>query len=150
MPGAFIPTKGVDASNIRLNMLAGTKGRKIMIQKYTKKDGTVAWLYKIYLGVDPITNKKCYTTKRGFATQKEAKLALSRKQLEVSNKGLFTSEVSTFREIYELWFEHYRNRVKESTLFVQKWTIGLHILPLFGDLKVNRITIIYCQKQVDH
>jgi len=53
-----------------------------MIKKYKKKDGSTAYMFQIYLGVDPISGKKKRTTKRGFKTQQEAKLALARLQLE--------------------------------------------------------------------
>ncbi len=54
-----------------------------MIKQYKKKNGEKAWYFKTYLRIDPITKKKKYTTKRGFKTQKEAKLALSRLELEI-------------------------------------------------------------------
>ena len=47
-----------------------------MIKQYQKKNGEKAWYFKTYLGIDPLTGKKRYTTKRGFKTQKEAKIAL--------------------------------------------------------------------------
>ncbi|MCI1135034.1 Arm DNA-binding domain-containing protein [Enterococcus gallinarum] len=46
-----------------------------MIKEYTKKDGSQAYLIKVYLGIDPLTGKKRFTTRRGFRTQKEAKMA---------------------------------------------------------------------------
>ncbi|MDL4975429.1 Arm DNA-binding domain-containing protein, partial [Enterococcus faecalis] len=49
-----------------------------MIKQYKKKNGEKAWYFKTYLGTDPLTGKKKYTTKRGFRTQKEAKIALAR------------------------------------------------------------------------
>lgn len=54
-----------------------------MIKQYKKKNGEKAWYFKTYLGIDPLTGKKKYTTKRGFRTQKEAKTALSRLELEL-------------------------------------------------------------------
>nr|WP_241691666.1 Arm DNA-binding domain-containing protein [Enterococcus faecalis] len=58
-----------------------------MIKQYQKKNGEKAWYFKTYLGIDPITGKKRYTTKRGFRTQKEAKIALSRLELEIEKTG---------------------------------------------------------------
>ena len=52
-----------------------------MIKQY-KKNGEKAWYFKTYLGTDPLTGKK-YTTKRGFRTQKEAKIALARLEMEI-------------------------------------------------------------------
>lgn len=122
-----------------------------MIKQYTKKDGSKWWYFKAYLGVDPLTGKKRYTTRRGFKTQKEAKLAMARLNVEIEKRGIISTNknISTFQEIYNLWYEQYKNTVKESTLFVQRNAIEKHILPSFGKLKINKITSVYCQKQVN-
>ncbi|EOX2929186.1 Arm DNA-binding domain-containing protein [Enterococcus faecalis] len=46
------------------------------IKKYTKKDGSTAYMFNAYLGIDPLTGKSKRTTRRGFKTQKEANLLL--------------------------------------------------------------------------
>ena len=48
------------------------------IKKYTKKDGSTAYMFQMYLGMDPLTGKIRKTTKRGFKTQKEAKAFLDK------------------------------------------------------------------------
>ncbi|WP_261796643.1 Arm DNA-binding domain-containing protein [Enterococcus durans] len=42
-----------------------------MIKKYKKKNGTITYMFKAYLGIDPVTGKKKYTTKRGFKSPQE-------------------------------------------------------------------------------
>lgn len=86
-----------------------------MIKQYKKKNGEKAWYFKTYLGIDPLTGKKKYTTKRGFRTQKEAKTALSRLELELQKTGMPTSTNTTFKEAAELWLESYKKTVKESS-----------------------------------
>ncbi|RBT66936.1 hypothetical protein EA82_02501 [Enterococcus hirae] len=76
-----------------------------MIKQYQKKNGEKAWYFKTYLGIDPLTGKKRYTTKRGFKTQKEAKIALSRLELELQKTGMPTSTNTTFKESAELWIK---------------------------------------------
>lgn len=122
-----------------------------MIKQYKKKNGEKAWYFKTYLGIDPLTRKKKYTTKRGFKTQKEAKIALSRLELEIEKTGFSVEkkEIPTFKEIYDLWYEQYKNTVKESTLFVQRNAIEKHIIPKFGSLPLDKITVVYCQEQVN-
>lgn len=122
-----------------------------MIKQYQKKNGEKAWYFKTYLGIDPITGKKRYTTKRGFRTQKEAKIALARLEMDIEKNGLslLDKKIETFSEIYHLWYEQYKNTVKQSTLFVQKNAITKHILPRFGSLPLDKITVSYCQKQVN-
>lgn len=60
-----------------------------MIKKYKKKDGTTAYMFVAYLGTDPITGKQKRTTRRGFKTEGEAKIAEARLQTEVSQNGFF-------------------------------------------------------------
>ena len=80
------------------------------IKKYTKKDGSKAYMFNLYLGTDPVTGKQRRTTRRGFRTIAEAKTALSRLELEVMENGLPTSsrKIMTFEEVYKMWFEQYK------------------------------------------
>lgn len=121
------------------------------IRKYTKEDGTKAYMFQLYLGIDPITGKPRKTTRRGFRNIAEAKTALSRLELEISERGLPTSQrkIMTFQEIYELWFEQYKTTIKESSAFSQRANINRHILPNFGTLKLDKITTPFCQSQVN-
>lgn len=123
-----------------------------MIKQYTLKNGEKRWYFKIYLGIDPITRKKKYTTRRGFKTKKEAKIAMSRLELQVQNKGIesLTKNSITFEEVYLMWLEQYKNTVQESTLVVQRRACELHILPLFGSAQIQKITLHFCQEQVNH
>ncbi len=121
-----------------------------MIQKYTKKNGSVAYLLKAYLGVDPETGKKRTTTKRGFKTQKEAKMELARLQLKIKENDVVVDSNKPFSELAYDWLALYKNTVKESTYVVQRVALEKHILPLFGDLRISKISIPFCQKQVNH
>ncbi|EIQ6111326.1 hypothetical protein LVN26_002511 [Listeria monocytogenes] len=51
-----------------------------------------------------------------------------------------------FSELAEEWLEQYKNTVKESPYVAQRLELNKHILPLFGSLKISKITIPYCQK----
>lgn len=124
--------------------------RILMIKKYTKKNGSTAYLVKVYLGVDPLTGKKKTTTKRGFKTQKAAKQEAARLQLLAQEDDLVVESNRLFSEIALEWFEQYKNTVKPSTYVVQRVALKNHILPLFGQLRISKISIPYCQKQVNH
>lgn len=52
------------------------------IKMYEKKDGTTAYMFSVYLGMDELTGKVKTTTRRGFQTQKEARLAMSKLLLD--------------------------------------------------------------------
>lgn len=45
-----------------------------MIGKY-QKNGVTAYYFKAYHGLDPLTGKKIQTFRRGFKTEREARLA---------------------------------------------------------------------------
>ncbi|MDT2744960.1 MULTISPECIES: tyrosine-type recombinase/integrase [Enterococcus] len=121
-----------------------------MIKKYKKKNGTIAYMFKAYLGIDPVTGKKKYTTKRGFKSPQEAKKAYNRLMVQVEENDVVTNSQRLFSELADEWFEQYKNTVRESTYVAQKLAYKKHILPLFGNLKISRISIPYCQKQVNH
>lgn len=107
-------------------------------------------MFKAYLGIDPVTGKKKYTTKRGFKSPQEAKKAYNRLMVQVEENDVVTNSQRLFSELADEWFEQYKNTVRESTYVAQKLAYKKHILPLFGNLKISRISIPYCQKQVNH
>lgn len=119
------------------------------IKKYTKKDGSTAYQFNAYLGVDPLTGKSKRTTRRGFKTQKEANLALASLLLEVESKGFAKQNYTTFKDVYELWYSRYINTVKPITADNTKRMFKLHILPVFGKYRINKITKVACQKAVN-
>ena len=121
-----------------------------MIKKYQKKNGTIAYMFKAYLGIDPVTGKKKYTTKRGFKSPKEARKAYNRLMVQVEENDVVTDSQRPFSELADEWFEQYKNTVRESTYVAQKLAYKKHIFPLFGNLKISRISIPYCQTQVNH
>ena len=110
------------------------------IKKYTKKDGSAAYMFKAYLGTDPVTGKRINKTKQGFKSKKEAQLALSRLQTEIENSGFRQVEKMTFQQVYDLWVVNYELTVKESTFVKQTEQYKLHILPFFGTRKLDKIT----------
>ena len=139
--------KGV---NLLFDILASESKETIMIKKYQKKNGTIAYMFKAYLGIDPVTGKKKYTTKRGFKSPKEARKAYNRLMVQVEENDVVTDSQRPFSELADEWFEQYKNTVRESTYVAQKLAYKKHIFPLFGNLKISRISIPYCQKQVNH
>ncbi|MFS7200607.1 tyrosine-type recombinase/integrase [Carnobacterium divergens] len=119
------------------------------IKKYIKKDGSTAYMFNAYLGIDPSTGKSKRTTRRGFRTQKEAKLALSRLELEIDTNGFSKQNYSTFKDVYELWYAQYINTVKPITASHTERMFRLHILPKFGDIKITKLSKLACQKAVN-
>jgi len=137
-------------ANFLFDILASESKETIMIKKYKKKNGTIAYMFKAYLGIDPVTGKKKYTTKRGFKSPQEAKKAYNRLMVQVEENDVVTNSQRLFSELADEWFEQYKNTVRESTYVAQKLAYKKHIFPFFGNLKISRISIPYCQKQVNH
>ncbi|MDO0874408.1 N-terminal phage integrase SAM-like domain-containing protein [Carnobacterium divergens] len=51
--------------------------------------------------------------------------------------------------MYELWLSQYRLSVKPSSIALAQRFCKIHILPVFSKLKLNKITVAFCQKQVN-
>lgn len=106
-------------------------------------------MFNVYLGVDPITKKKKRTTRRGFHSRKEANLALSKLRLELEDQGIGSINNLSFLEVYELWINQHRKEVKITTYDAIVSKFNSRILPMFGHLKINSITRVFCQKAVN-
>lgn len=119
-------------------------------KQYTKKNGTKAWMINsMYLGMDEY-GKQVRITRRGFATQKAAKLEANKLINDYNNGDLLKNVPnSSFKEVYELWFDSYRMTVKETTSIATERYMRLHVLPLFGSTKIEKITPKMAQKAVN-
>lgn len=119
------------------------------INQYTRKDGTKLWMFRGYIGRDPITGKDITTTRKGFKTKKEAQIVLNQLKVNVNENGLVIKNQMTFKELYDLWLVQYRLTVKPSSVAVARRYCENHVLPAFGHLRLNQITIAYCQNIVN-
>lgn len=118
-------------------------------KKYTNKKGEF-WLFKAYLGIDPMTGKEKRTTRRGFKTQKAAKIAYDRLLNDIQENGFAqTKAPETFRDVYKLWHEEFVDTVKSSSVEVITSIFNNNILPVFGDLRLNKISVVFCQQAVN-
>ena len=123
--------------------------KKNAIKEYEYKDGSKRFMFKFYLGVDPLNGKAQSTTRRGFKTRKEAQEAFNQLQLDVYNGTYKKRQIETYRDIYNVWVEHYENTVEESTYVKTMSIFKNHILPKMGDYKIDKIDIATCQKHVN-
>ena len=121
-----------------------------MIQEYKLKDGAKRYLIKCYLGLDTLTGKRIYTTRRGFKTQKEASLAEARLKLEYEEKT-FNAKNSkyTFKQIYDLFLVEHKSTVKESSYLNTIQIAKKHILPKISNKRIDSFTALDCQKLVN-
>lgn len=117
-----------------------------MIKEYiNKRDNRKYYLVQLYLGKDELTGKIKKTTRRGFKTKKEALLCEAKIKTEIANNGLLNTDVTTFNEIFDLWFNGYKYTIKESTLVVNTYVFKL-LLDRLANIQLKKITLPYCQK----
>ena len=93
------------------------------------------WVVK-YSYKDELDHKFHGVTKRGFATKREALAweAESRKKI----KGTLSMSFESFAKLY---MEKQITRLKPSTYAMKESVIENHLIPYFGKMKVNEITV---------
>lgn len=120
------------------------------INKYTKKDGTTAYMFNAYVGRHPKTGKNVYRKRQGFKTKKQAQIALAEILKDIEENGLDNKpSVLTFKQLYEKWLAQQRLTIKPSSVAVNKRFAEKHILPYLGDCRLDEITVIQCQDLVN-
>lgn len=120
-----------------------------MIKKYQKKNGDTAYMFKTYLGIDPLTDKKMFTTRRGFKSSQEANVALARLKVDVQDNRYTPEKNYTFTQIKDLWIRQYKDTVKESTYQRVKFLFDRNISKKFGDRRISKYTVPYCQNVIN-
>ena len=121
------------------------------IKKYTKKDGSTAYMFNAYVGRNPKTGKKVWRKRQGFKTTKKAQIALAEILKDIEENGFDTddNEIIYFKDLYNLWLEQQKLNVKMATLMDQKSFIETHVLPKLGNVKLENITVVQCQRLVN-
>ena len=122
------------------------------IKPYTKKNGTRAYKFKVYLGSDPITGKRIETTRRGFKTAREAQRALDRLRVDYDKNGWHNSpslDIKTVDELFNAWFDYKKNKVKPTTLANYRHYYSNAIAGYLGKMKLSKLTPYIIQKFLD-
>ena len=117
------------------------------ITEAIKKDGSIVYRANVYLGVDVITGKKVKTSVTG-RTKKEVKQKAKYAPIEFVKNGSTVKkkvEVKTYQELAELWLESYQLTVKPQTFIATKRMLYNHLIPVFGALKLNKLSVSYIQ-----
>ena len=113
-------------------------------QKYKTKKGLL-WLIKIVLE-DPITKEKFRTTRRGFQSLREAKIAAEKLEEENKNASTLKKSNQLFKDVYLEWFEEQERVLKPSTMKQKLTKFNKWILPHFGALPIGKINKNKCQE----
>ena len=121
------------------------------ITEYKKKNGATVYRASVYLGVDKLTGKKARTTvtaniKKGVKIKaREAVNAFAANGYSIKEKPTIT----TYRDLVALWWESYKNTIKPNSQQSMEGIVRLHILPVFGDYKLDKLTTPIIQQQVN-
>ena len=121
------------------------------ITEYKTKNGATVYRASVYLGVDKLTGKKARTTvtantKKGVKIKaREAVNAFAANGYSVKEKPTIT----TYRELVALWWESYKNTIKPNSQQSMEGIVRLHILPVFGDYRLDKLTTPIIQQQVN-
>lgn len=113
------------------------------IKKITKKNGTTVYREQIYLGTDCMTGKQVYTT-ISAPTKKELKQKREFKINEFKENGYTrykSVSVKNYRELSELWLKNHKLEVKPQTYSQTVSELKTHLLPVFGNIRVEKITL---------
>ena len=112
------------------------------INEIKKKDGSIVYRANVYLGIDSVTGKKV-TTKITARTKKELKAKAQQSQFDfVANGSTRYKEtaVETYEQLAMLWWDSYKHTVKSNTRITNKTILDKHVLPLFGEFKLGKLT----------
>ncbi|KRK40392.1 tyrosine-type recombinase/integrase [Loigolactobacillus bifermentans] len=114
------------------------------------KDGKTEWKIVGYLGYDKVLSKQVNIKKKGFSTKRAAQIYYNRLVNDIEENGFRHDSLETFGGIYKLWLKTYKTTVKESsyTKLVQKF--NNHILPAFGNQRIDKITVSDVQQFANH
>lgn len=110
---------------------------------YKRKDGRWEGRYKN--GFKPDGRTK-YSSVYGYSYS-EVKGILSKKRAE--KKASAVKCGFTFGELAELWLESVRNNVKESTFSNYYMKLQKHIIPIFGGIRYEKLTVNFLNDFVD-
>ena len=121
------------------------------ITEETKKNGTTVYRASVYLGVDSVTGKKVKTTVTG-RTKKEVKQKAKQAEADFIKNGSTRYKavtVKTYKELAELWFETYQHTVKPQTFKETTLLFNRYLLPTYGHLPPEKITISMIQSLIN-
>ena len=113
------------------------------IKKITKKNGTIVYREQIYLGTDCMTGKQVYTTisaptKKELKQKREFKINKFKENGYTRHKSV---SVKNYRELSELWLKNHKLEVKPQTYSQTVSELKTHLLPVFGNIRVEKITL---------
>lgn len=119
----------------------------LSIKEYTLKNGQKRYYFKISLGENS-NGKRIVTTRRGFKTYADADQVYNQLTRVKADDFVKQNQI-TIDELHKIWFENYKNTVKESSAISESGIYKNHIKPFFGNQFIDKITVVDLQKWAD-
>lgn len=117
--------------------------------KSYKSKGKTKYMFKVYLGTDPLTGKRIDTTRRGFSSAREAKQALTQLKAEFdAGKFKTKNQDITLGELYKMWWAVYEPSVKITTSNNRYLTYSKHFKK-YDSLKTSKLNTLWAQDVVN-
>ena len=123
----------------------------MQITEVKKKNGTMVYRANVYLGVDQVTGKKAKTSVTG-RTRKEVKQKAKHSQDDFISNGCTVTKVvpvKNYQELADLWLDSYQLTVKPQTFLDTKRMLYNHLIPVFGTLKLTKLSVSYIQSFIN-
>lgn len=123
----------------------------MQITEVKKKNGTTVYRANVYLGVDQVTGKKVKTSVTG-RTRKEVKQKAKHAQDDFISNGCTVTKVvpvKNYKELADLWLDSYQLTVKPQTFLDTKRMLYNHLIPVFGTLKLTKLSVSYIQSFIN-
>ncbi|WP_438832629.1 tyrosine-type recombinase/integrase [Streptococcus pluranimalium] len=121
------------------------------IKDKIKKNGQKVYYASVYLGVDQLTGKKARTTVT--ATTKKGVRVKARDAINAFAANGYTVKdkptITTYKELANSWWDSYKSSLKPNTQQSYDGLIKIHLLPVFGDYKLSKLTTPIIQQQVN-
>ena len=123
----------------------------VKINEIKKKNGTMVYRANVYLGVDQVTGKKAKTSVTG-RTRKEVKQKAKHAQDDFISNGCTVTKVvpvKNYQELADLWLDSYQLTVKPQTFVATKQMLYNHLIPVFGSLRLAKLSVSYIQSFIN-
>ena len=123
----------------------------MQITEVKKKNGTMVYRANVYLGVDQVTGKKAKTSVTG-RTRKEVKQKAKHAQDDFISNGCTVTKVvpvKNYQESADLWLDTYQLTVKPQTFVATKQMLYNHLIPVFGSLRLAKLSVSYIQSFIN-
>jgi integrase len=103
-----------------------------------RQRGANSWELRVFVGRDPATGKKRYTTKTVRGGKRDAQRALV-SLVHAVQQGAVSRSRSTVGELLEAWFEHAHADLSPKTVRETRGYLDRNLIPALGDMRLDRL-----------